>query len=73
MGLPDNFELIDPKKNVNHICQNVPVQTAADMAGEIKKWIDGELQELDTDYVYQSNLSQTHEYSAAAMSLENFF
>jgi site-specific DNA-cytosine methylase len=73
MGLPDNFELIDPKKNVNHICQNVPVQTAADMAGEIKKWINGELEELNTDYIYQSNLSQTHEYNSAATSLESFF
>lgn len=64
MGLPDNFELIDPHKNYNHICQNVPVVTARDMAGEIKKWLEGYLEELDTDYVYQSNLSQEYEVEA---------
>lgn len=61
MGLPDNFQLIDPHKNHNHICQNVPVQTAADVAGEIRKWLEGKLDEVDSKYVYQSNLSQSFE------------
>jgi len=64
MGLPDNFQLLDPTKSANHICQNVPVQTAADMAGEIKKWLQGELEEVDTDYLYQNNLSRTYEIEA---------
>ena len=36
MKLPTDFNLIDPKKNLNHICQNVPVTTAEDMAYNIK-------------------------------------
>jgi len=59
MGLPDNFELLDAKKSTNHICQNVPVLTAKDMAGEIKKWLEGELDEVDADYVLQSNISKS--------------
>jgi hypothetical protein len=30
MGIPDSFQMIDAKKNMNAICQNVPVHTAAD-------------------------------------------
>jgi len=40
MGLPDDFELLDPKRSANHICQNVPVQTAADMASEVKTCLE---------------------------------
>ena len=35
MGLPSDFELLNPKKSANHICQNVPVQTATDMASKV--------------------------------------
>jgi site-specific DNA-cytosine methylase len=40
MGLPSDFELIDPKKNMNHMCQNVPVRTAFDMATMVKRTIE---------------------------------
>lgn len=30
MGMPTSFKLADPLKNYNHICQNIPVNTAAD-------------------------------------------
>jgi site-specific DNA-cytosine methylase len=30
MGMPEDFELNDPKRNYNHIAQNVPVTTARD-------------------------------------------
>lgn len=57
MGLPDNFELLNPKKNVNHVCQNVPVQTAADVAGEVaaalgsptsRDWVSGVVMQDNT-------------------------
>ena len=31
MGLPQDFELLNPKQSSNHICQNVPVNTAKDI------------------------------------------
>jgi site-specific DNA-cytosine methylase len=74
MGLPEDFELVDASpKNANHICQNVPVQTATDMATEVKKYLDGELIMVDTDYVVQYNHNQRAEYSEATASLEEFF
>lgn len=60
MGLPDNFELLDPENSSNHICQNVPVLTARDMAGEILKYLNDELQLEETDYLIQSNLNRTY-------------
>lgn len=53
MKLPRNFELIGGLRNLNHICQNVPVTTAKDMATEVKAWLDGERDMIDsTDRVY---------------------
>ena len=34
--LPDDFQLQGGVKNLNHICQNVPVNTAMDMAENVK-------------------------------------
>ena len=41
MGLPEDFELLKPKKSLNHVCQNVPVTTARDMANEVYKYLEG--------------------------------
>ena len=62
MGLPDNFELIDPKKNSNHICQNVPVQTARDMATEVREYLLGNRQMNDSTFTFQFNHSKTHKH-----------
>jgi len=62
MGLPDTFELLDPKDSANHMCQNVPVQTARDMATEILAWLNGEREEFNASYVYQYNGTKTHEF-----------
>jgi hypothetical protein len=72
MGLPEDFELLNPKKNYNHICQNVPVQTSKDMATEIKKYLNGELRMVDTDYVVQYNHTQKSEYLENHNTLEAF-
>ena len=58
MGLPQDFELLDPRKSTNHICQNVPVGTARDMATEISKYLDGKLEYASTDYLFQYNQGQ---------------
>lgn len=55
MGFPCDFELLGGRKNMNHICQNVPVCTAADMVGQAKKFINGELSLSDSDLVKQNN------------------
>lgn len=55
MKLPENFELQGGLKNLNHICQNVPVTTATDMANEIKKYLNGDLDSIDTDFMIQDN------------------
>jgi len=60
MGLPDNFELLDQENSSNHICQNVPVLTAKDMAGEILKYLNDELPLEETDYLLQSNLTKSY-------------
>lgn len=42
MDLPFDFELQQPVgKNLNHICQNVPMNTAKDMVGEIVESLEG--------------------------------
>ena len=61
MGLPDDFELLQPKKNLNHICQNVPVGTATDMANEIKAVLSGERDWVSAELMYQYNTNQTYE------------
>tara|TARA_B110000977_G_scaffold195197_1_gene273187 strand:+ start:10904 stop:12109 length:1206 start_codon:yes stop_codon:yes gene_type:complete len=74
MGLPSDFELVDASpKNANHICQNVPVQTAADMAGEVKKYLQNELEMVDTDYILQYNHKQKAAYVERSTSLEGFY
>ena len=61
MGLPEDFELLNPKKSANHICQNVPVKTALDMANEINAAFAGEREWIDSKYLIQYNHSKTHE------------
>ena len=46
MGMPIDFTLINPIRNVNHICQNVPVKTATDVALLIKDYLGGKLRLL---------------------------
>jgi len=60
MGLPSDFELLNPKKNLNHVCQNVPLSTAKDMATEIKKYLDGKLPMINASQLLQDNNKQEH-------------
>ena len=55
MKLPEDFIIQGGKKNANHICQNVPVSTATDVAGEIVRYLNGELDSIDASYVIQYN------------------
>lgn len=61
MGLPQDFELLDPKKQINHICQNVPFLTAKDMATEIKEALEDKREWIPARYIQQRNHNRTHE------------
>ena len=60
--MPQNFQLLNAnRKNANHICQNVPVQTAADMAAEVVASLNGERTWIDSSLIFQYNHSKTYE------------
>jgi site-specific DNA-cytosine methylase len=61
MGLPEDFELLKPKSNLNHICQNVPVGTATHMASEIMAVVEGKRPMVNAYLLLQSNHRQSHE------------
>jgi len=57
MGLPHDFQIDDPK-NWNHVCQNVPLNTASDWAAEVLKFCRGEAQMTNFSFLKQDNCSQ---------------
>jgi site-specific DNA-cytosine methylase len=75
MGLPEDFELLSPSKNLNHVCQNVPVGTATDMAMEIKAVLENKRDMLNGDLLYQFNTNKSYEIRDLSphQSLESFF
>ena len=74
MGHPDDFELLDPQKSYNHICQNVPVQTATDMANEIKHALNGDRKWIDSTLTFQYNSNKRVEmHDQQVNNIENFF
>ena len=74
MKLPDDFVLQGGVKNINHICQNVPVTTAQDMAEHVLKFVDGRLDNsmLNTDFMVQDNKTQTLDYKKESVQLDAF-
>lgn len=54
MGIPDDFQMAN--KNLNAICQNVPVCTASDMATEVLGFLAGERESSGQQFFMQSNL-----------------
>jgi site-specific DNA-cytosine methylase len=72
MGMPDNFQLVNAgKKNVNMICQNVPVQTAADMANEVKEYLAGNRNTINSTLTFQYNHTKT--ITAETNNITHFF
>ena len=74
MKLPDNFILQGGVKNLNHICQNVPVTTAVDMAEHVEKFVDGRLsnQLYDTDFLIQDNTNRKLNFAKNSVQLDEF-
>jgi hypothetical protein len=61
MRMPKDFQLVGGKKNLNMICQNVPVTTAQDMAQSVKDYLDGKLDIMKTKFIRQNNTNTSHE------------
>jgi len=72
MGLPDDYELLDPKKSINHMCQNVPVQTATDMANEVLAYLEGRRETVDSTFAVQYNTNKSFEYESEMSLVEHF-
>lgn len=74
MKMPDDFVLLGGRKNLNHICQNVPVTTAMDMADHVLKFIEGRLdnQLIETNYLVQDNKNQSYDYHKGGLQLDEF-
>lgn len=74
MKLPDDFILQGGNKNINHICQNVPVTTAQDMAEEVLAYVEGRKanQLIDTDFMVQCNKTMRVEAKNNSVRLDAF-
>jgi site-specific DNA-cytosine methylase len=72
MKMPKDFQLQGGRKNLNMICQNVPVTTAQDMAQSVKDYLDGRLDSVSSRFVRQSNLTQTKEEEYEPNTLDEF-
>jgi site-specific DNA-cytosine methylase len=70
MKLPSDFNIINPKKNLNHLCQNVPVTTAMDMAYNIRRFLFGRSEMIYDDFVVQCNKS--HSIKTTPNTLDKF-
>jgi len=58
MGMPHDYQ-IDQKKNINHICQNVPVNTAKDWADEVVRFCEGRSEMTNFTFLKQDNISKS--------------
>jgi len=72
MKMPANFQLLDPKRNLNHICQNVPVTTAEDMANNVMRFLKGDIEMINSDFIIQDNKSGKIE-DFKTLNLDKFF
>jgi len=72
MKMPKDFILQGGVKNLNMICQNVPVTTAMDMAENVKGFLGGDLETIQAEFVLQDNKTQSYKVEKAPNTLEAF-
>ena len=72
MGLPDDFELLNPRRSINHICQNVPVTTAEFASKMVLKYLTNSLDMIDTDFLVQDNRKKELKYQKNSLQLTEF-
>jgi len=72
--MPNDFILQGGRKNLNHICQNVPVTTAQDMATEVVKFVEGRSDNrlIETDYLVQDNKNTSWWSEQSSVQLDDF-
>lgn len=68
MGLPHDYELMEAKKNWQHVSQSVPVKTAKHTAEQCKLFVQGDLVMSHSDYIKQSNEKQRVDYESDSHS-----
>lgn len=76
MGFPHDFELVGGRGRINHIAQNVPTFTSRDMHLEIGKFLNGELELSNSNFVRQNNHTQKTWYDhigKTTSTIEEFF
>lgn len=59
MYMPEDFELVGGRSNLNMICQNVPVKTAASVCNIIKDYLHGRLDSINTSFAVFDNKTLT--------------
>jgi site-specific DNA-cytosine methylase len=72
MKLPFNFILLNPKRSLNHICQNVPVTTAEHPARMVQKYLNNQLEMVDTKFLVQDNKKRTYNFEKNSLQLTDF-
>ena len=72
MKLPKDFQLQGGLKNLNHICQNVPVTTAQDMAQAVKDYLNGKLDTIDSEFIVQDNKTKSYKVEVTSVQLDEF-
>jgi len=73
MKLPKDFQLQGGLRNLNHICQNVPVTTAQDMATEIVSYLKDKSDLIDSSFAVIDNKTKTYMSDHRSESLDKFF
>jgi len=72
MKLPYDFQLMNPKRSLNHICQNVPVTTAEHPARMVQKYLNNQLDTIDTQFLVQDNKKRSYEFEKNSLQLTDF-
>ena len=72
MKLPEDFQLQGGLKNLNHICQNVPVTTATDMANAVKDYLEGKLDTVQSEFLVQDNKTKSYQVEIPSVQLDQF-
>lgn len=72
MKMPKDFVLQGGRKNINMICQNVPVTTAEDMARGVLKYLTNSLDKVQSQFMIQDNRNQSMNVESELSTLEAF-
>ena len=72
MKLPNDFQLLNAKRSLNHICQNVPVTTAEHPARMVQKYFNNQLDTIETKFLVQDNKKRSYEFEKNSLQLTDF-